>query len=217
MTETLANALSTAAATVSNTGPDPLMRPAMIPAALAELAYQSMFMSMAYYLKYKVKAAKESELKKYGVYIKSADNIIFGAYITVIDNGGEDSLVLDYTYDAEVIQELIDAGVADSIDEPIFHQYVSSATAKIGHPNGSAGGFDILPDYIHTIYVLAADLLRQHIESLLDDPNGDHTVTVDNLFTATGFLDDNGAKRISIEKDELVKQIIKSDDLNEVA
>lgn len=217
--ETLKNALSAAAAAVPNKEDchDPLMERLQIPPERTEMAYQNLFMSLAYFLKYKVKAAKENELKKYGVYVKSNDQFIIGAYISIIDNDGEDSVVLDYTFDEENFKDLIDAGYAISTDDPSFAAYASAATAKVPGQNGESISFYILPQYLHTVYVLAADVLKSHIEALLDDPSADKSVTVDNLFTATGYLDDNGTKHVSIEKDELLKQIIKSDDLNEVA
>lgn len=216
--ETLKNALSAAAAAVPNKEDchDPLMERIQLPPERTEMAYQNLFMSLAYFLKFKVKAAKENELKKYGVYVKSNDQFMFGAYISVIDNDGEDSITLDYTFDEDNFKDLIDNGYAICTDDPSFAAYSTAATSKVPGANGESISFYILPQYLHTVYVLAIETLKSYIEGLLDDPSAEKTVTVDNLFTATGYID-NGIKRISIEKDELLKQIIKSDDENEVA
>ena len=218
ISESIKAACRAAGAANTRNSSDPLMRQILFPEEMVEKAYMSLFLSMAYYLKYKVKTAKESELKKYGVYVKSLDQFIFGAYISIIDNDGEDSVTLDFTYNESDFKDMIDAGQAICIDDQSFLPYVSSSTAKVPLSNGTYTSFYVSNDYVHTIYVIAAEVLRDHIESLLDASQNpeDCTVSLEGLFSATGYIDENGNKQIAIEKDELLKQLIKSDDINEV-
>lgn len=217
LNETIKKSLSDAAAAISREPNDPLMKQMLLPAERADLAFQSMFLSMSYFLKYKVNAAKENEIRKFGVYIKSLDQFIMGGYITVVDNEGEDSVVLDFTFDPDKFKDMIDNGYAVTIDDPSFTPYVSASTTHVCGANGENLSFYIMPEYVHTVYVLTASVLKNHIEGLLDDNSSDKTVTFEGLFTATGYLDDNGDKKIAIDMDETVKQTIKNDDANEVA
>lgn len=217
LSETIKKNLSDAAKAVSLEPNDPLMKQMLMPAERAELAFQSMFRSMAYFLKYKVNAAKENEIKKFGVYIKSLDQFIMGAYISVIDNDGEDSVSLDFTFDPDQFKDIIDNGYAVTIDDPAFTPYVSASTTHVPGANGENLSFYIMPEYVHTVYVLTASILKSYIEELLDDSSSDKTVTLEGVFVATGSLDNNGEKVVSVEADETIKQIIKDDDANEVA
>ena len=212
------NALSNAAAAVSREPNDPLMKQMLLPAERTEWSFQSMFLSMACFLKYKVNVAKDNEIKKFGVYIKSLDQFIMGAYITVIDNDGEDSVVIDFTYNASDFDDMINAGYAVTIDDPSFTPYVSAATTNVKGVNGEVVSYYIMPEYVHTVYVLTATVLRNYLEELLDDKStSEAVVSMEGLFTATGYFDKDGNKNISIDIDETVKQSIKNDDANEVA
>ena len=214
--ENLANAFATAVAGITRDSADPLLKQCAIPPAHAENAYTSLFRSMAYFLKYRVKEAKESPIKKYGVYVQSLDRFLFGAYITIIENDGEESVVLDYTFDAADFAGIIEAGCAITTDEPQFAPFSSASTRDLENADGTRASFHILSEYQHTVYVYAAEVLKHYIECLLDDNTADPSVTYEGLFTARGYLDENGNKKISIEKDELLKQMIKNDDLNAV-
>lgn len=218
LTETIQNALSNAVKAITKEPNDPLFKQMEIPPSRTLNAFQNLFLGMTYFLKFKVKAAKENDLKKYGIYAKSLDQFVIGAYITVIDNDGEDSVVLDFTFDEDKFTDMIEAGCATSIDDPAFIPYSSASTSQtpVMGPNGEALRFYIIPEYIHTVYVITAMVLKHHIEELLDDPNIDHSVTLEGYFTATGFIDDDGQKKVSIELDETIKQMIKNDDANAI-
>lgn len=213
--EKFMNALANAATAISEEPADPLMKRCNIPAEKTDLMFQTMFRSMAYFLKFKVKEAKESDSKQYGVYIKSLDRFIMGAYITIIDNDGESSVNLDFTFNEDDMKNIINSGNAVTVDDNAFVPYVSSSTNHIKQENGGITSFYVLPDYIHTVFVLAADNLKNFIEELLDDSSSDPTITLNGVFTATGFMDGD-EKKVSITIDETIKQTIKSDDENEV-
>lgn len=216
LTDTIKNALSAAVAAITSTPNDPLMKEMELPPDRANYSFQSLFLGLTYFLKFKVKQAKENELKKFGVYVKSLDQFVIGAYITVIDNDGEDSVVLDFTFDEDKFKDMINAGYAVCIDDPAFTPYASAATSQTCGPDGECLSFYVVPEYIHTVYALTAMVLKNHIENLLDDPTADPTVTFEGLFTATGYLDDDGQKQVSIDLDETLKQTIKNDDANSV-
>ena len=216
---TLKNAIVSEAAAIPAEPVDPLMRQLLFPEDVVDLAYISLFRSMAYYLKYKVQDAKNNDIKKFGIYVKSLDNFVFGAYISVVDNDGEDSVTLDYTFNEEDFKDMIENEKCITIDDPSFAPYLKTSTNHMEKSDGSINSFYIVDDYAHTVYYIAAECLKNHIYNLLDASTNpdDCTVTLEGVFTATGFIDDNGEKKIGIVPDETIKQIIKSDDVNEVA
>ena len=218
LTENFKAACSAAAAAIPRDPADPLMKQLILPENCVDKGFQSLFMSIAYYLKFKVKQAKESELKKFGVMVKSKDQFMFGGYITILDNGGEDSVNLDFTYNPDDFKDMIEAGQCIDIDDPSFTPYVSSSTAKVVNPDGTESSFYIVSDYIHTLFVILTDVLKNHIEGLLDASQNpdDCTVSLEGIFEAKGSVKGN-EKFIAVNADEMVRQIIKNDDLNEVA
>lgn len=214
--EVLAKQINAAAAALQPTNPDPLMVQTDIPAEYAEYSFQSLFRGMAYYLKFQVEQAKNMPNKRYGVFLKSLDDFLLGAFIEIIDNDGEDSVVLNYTTEEEVFAPLIEEGAAISVDDPKLEVYLDGATSGITLSNGAVGTFGILTKYRHTVYVLAMQELRHYIEVNLD-ATPEVVVDYPNLMTVTGYIDENGVKKIKIEPKELISQMIKNDDQNEVA
>jgi hypothetical protein len=212
--ELLAQQLNAAAAAVPSDHPDPLMRQLICPAEQAERAYMSLFLSIPTYLRGMIQEAKSNSIGKYGVYVKSLDSFLFGGYITVTDSDGEISVTLDYTFDADEFAPIIAAGAAITTDDPVFRDYPTGATKHVTMSDGTLGMFEIKADFIHTVYVLCAQVLRHYIETLLDNGEDGAVLTYPGLFTAQGYIGEDGNKKISIEPDELVKQIVKNDDAN---
>lgn len=215
--EKLATALETASLQIDRNDPDPLMRPMVLTPAFAKSIYQAMFRGMAYYLRFKVDEAKASPCKKYGLYIKALDHFVFGAYISILDSEGEDSVTLDFTYNEADFADMIAADAAIDIDNVInMHQYINSACRACGGSDNDVKSFHILPEAMHSVFILGANVLRHYIESLLDDKSSDATVTYSGIFTAVGSFDNDGNKVIYFDLDELIKQLIKNDDSNAV-
>lgn len=214
LNEALVQAVQTAAANITRDEADPLMVQCIIPAGMAENGYISLFRSMAYFLKFKVKEAKENPLHQYGIYLKSLDSFVFGAYITVLDNDGETSVTLDYTYNADEMQDMISQGFAICTDEPCFAAYSAAATRGLTK-DGKLAGFHILAEYQHTVYRTVAEVLRHYLETLLDSGE-EAVVEYPGLFKATCGLDETGNKFIKVTPDATVTQLVKDDDLNEV-
>lgn len=215
--ERLATALETATMQISRDDPDPLMRAIMITPPFAKTAYQALFRGLAYFLRFKTEEAKNSSVKKFGAYVSALGHFVFGAYISVIDNDGEESVVLDYTFDENDFKDMIESNSAISIDEVVnYHQYVNSACKSVGGEDTDVKSFYLMPETVHAVCVTAAQVLRHYIEALLDDKSSDAVVEYSGLFTATGYIGADGNKHISFEKDELLKQLIKNDDANAV-
>lgn len=215
--EALAKALETASMAIPMDDPDPLMRMIMITPPFAKTSYQALFRGLAYYLRFKTEDAKNSPVKKYGIYVQSLDHFIFGAYISVVNSEGEDSITLDYTFEESDFKDMIESDSAINTDAVAnFAQYVNSACKSVGGDDTDCKSFYATPEALHAVLVVASRTLRHYIETLLDDKSSDATVYYSGLFTATGCIGDDGQKHISIDPDELIKQLIKNDDNNAI-